>query len=123
MLFINKRMWMLAIPAALSCATVLKCSVWLLSLWVVAHFIIIGVVPTCKGRETVWMFTVVAFSSVPINIYILLLMNKLGVLFGSMPILGVLRCILYYAVLLSVEEIVMGVVTRLIWRKQYKVEL
>lgn len=35
----------------------------------------------------------------------------------------ILWSVLIYCLLLSIEEIVMGIVTRLIWRKQYKIVL
>lgn len=45
-------------------------------------------------------------------------MNEFGLLFGQVYILGVLKCVMYYAAMYSVEEIIMGVFTRIIWQKQ-----
>jgi len=120
---INKGVLTLAIPAVLSLITVLKHSVVLLVLLIISHFIIIKFVPVFKGKENVWMFVFVAISSIPINFYIMLLLNKWDLLFTSFFALGVLRCILYYLVLFSMEEIIMGITTRVIWRKQYKLDL
>lgn len=120
---INKGVLTLAIPAVLSLITVLKHSVVLLVLLIISHFIIIKFVPVFKGKENVWMFVFVAISSIPINFYIMLLLNEWDLLFTSFFALGVLRCILYYLVLFSMEEIIMGITTRVIWRKQYKLDL
>lgn len=120
---INKGVLTLAIPAVLSLITVLKHSVVLLVLLIISHFIIIKFVPLFKGKENVWMFVFVAISSIPINFYIMLLLNEWDLLFTSFFALGVLRCILYYLVLFSMEEIIMGITTRVIWRKQYKLDL
>ena len=120
---INKGVLTLAIPAVLSLITVLKHSVVLLVLMIISHFIIIKFVPVFKGKENVWMFVFVAISSIPINFYIMLLLNEWDLLFTSFFALGVLRCILYYLVLFSMEEIIMGITTRVIWRKQYKLDL
>ena len=123
MLRLSKGIWTLVIPAVLSTMAVLKRSMILLALLIVIHFVILKVVPSFKGRENVWMFIFVAVSSIPLNIYVLILVNKWGFLFGSMFILGILRSVLFYVMLLSFEEIVMGVVTRLIWKRQYKLVL
>lgn len=120
---INKGVLTLAIPAVLSLITVLKHSVVLLVLLIISHFIIIKFVPVFKEKENVWMFVFVAISSIPINFYIMLLLNEWDLLFTSFFALGVLRCILYYLVLFSMEEIIMGITTRVIWRKQYKLDL
>ena len=123
MLRLSKGIWTLVIPAVLSTMAVLKRSMILLALLIVIHFVILRVVPSFKGRENVWMFIFVAVSSIPLNIYVLILVNEWGFLFGSMFILGILRSVLFYVILLSLEEIVMGVVTRLIWKRQYKLVL
>jgi len=123
MFHLNKGIWTLGIPAVLSVMTVVKHSVILFALLVVIHFIILRIVPAFKGRENLWMFIFVAISSIPLNIYILTLVNEWELLFGTIFVLGILRCILYYAILFSVEEIIMGVITRLIWRRQYKLVL
>lgn len=123
MLRLSKGIWTLVIPAVLSTMAVFKRSMILLALLIVIHFVILRVVPSFKGRENVWMFIFVAVSSIPLNIYVLILVNEWGFLFGSMFILGILRSVLFYVMLLSLEEIIMGVVTRLIWKRQYKLVL
>jgi len=123
MLHLKKKMWLACIPIALSWVAVLGKSVLIFALFVLAHFIIMGIVPGFRKRENVWMFILVAVTSIPINIFILLQLNQIDMLFNSLFILGVLRCVLYYSVLFSIEEIIMGIITRLLWKKQYKINL
>ena len=112
---------MLSIPIALSLATVIGRSYLLFALLILVHFLVIKKIPAFKGRENVWTFIIVAMSYIPLNIYLLYLMHGWGLLFNSFLILGIFRCVLYYTILLSMEEVVMGVITRFLWRKQYKI--
>ena len=123
MLRINKAIFALASPAVLSAVAVLRSSAVVFGIMILAHFIIIGAVPAFRRRESIWMFIVVALSSVPLNVYILTLLNGLGFIFGISAFLGILRCILYYSILFSVEQLIMGVITRIIWKRQYKLTL
>ena len=67
------------------------------------------------------MFLLVALSTIPLNLYLL---AEYGYLVGASRHSGIisssLLSIIWYDVLLSVEEILMGIITRLIWKKQYK---
>ncbi len=124
MLFLRRGIWTLGIPAVLSLIAVMQRSIVLIAGAVVVPFLLLLLVPAFKGRESVWMFLFVGISSIPINAYILIFMNEQGYLFDdSFFILGIFRTILYGSVLFSMEEIVMGVITRLFWKKQYKLPL
>ena len=118
MLFVNKGVWTAGIPMVLALAFVLKHSVMLLLLFILAHFLLLKIVPAFRRYENVWMFVMVAFSSVPINICLLRMMAEWGVFYGNIFILNILRGSLYYLILLSLEEVVMGVLTRWIWKQQ-----
>ena len=67
------------------------------------------------------MFLLVALSTIPLNLHLL---AEYGYLVGISRNSGIialsLLSIIWYDVLLSVEEIIMGIITRLIWKKQYK---
>ena len=94
------------------------------ALWIVLfvlHFVLLKVLPWFKGRESLWMFIMVASASVPINAVILKAMNEMGPIFDSWVILGIMRAILYYTVVLSVEEVIMGVLARMIWKRQFRI--
>lgn len=120
---LNKGIGLITIPIALSWVAVFNRSIVLLFFFVLAHFVVMKVVKCFKGRESLWMFVLVAVTSVPINIYVLIQLHKLDMIFDSFFILGIFRCVLYYCILFSIEEIVMGVITRLLWKKQYKISL
>lgn len=120
---LNKVILAVGIPFVFSWIAVIKHSVFLFTLLFLAHFVLLKIIPGFRGRENLWMFIIVFVSSIPLNLYILRLMNEWELIFGSMLILGILRCILYYIVILSVEEVIMGIFTRLIWKKQYRIDL
>lgn len=123
MLCVRKGTWTMGIPGVLSVIAVMKPSVVLFAVLFIVHFALLRLVPAFKGRESVWMFLLVAISSIPINVCVLIFANEQNYLFDSIFLLGVLRIIIYYSVLFSLEEIAMGVITRLIWKKQYKLPL
>lgn len=117
---INKGMWTIGIPILLSSLTIIKHSVFIFILFILAHFIVLRITPAFRHRENIWMFVIVAFSSIPINLYLFGLLYEMELLFDSFFLLNIIRGILYYIVILSIEEIIMGTVTRLLWKKQYK---
>ena len=104
----------------MSWLTVFNRSIVLLFLFILAHFVVIKVISYLKRHENLWMFILVVITSIPINFYILLQLHKLNMIFNSFYVLGILRCVLYYCILFSVEEIIMGVLTRMIWEKCIK---
>ena len=120
MLHINKGVWMVGIPFVLSVVAVLKHSIAMFIIFILVHFIILKIIPAFKHCENIGMFVIVAFSSIPINVYIFKVLIDLELLFDSFLVVNILRGVLYYIVLLSIEEIIMGILTRWIWKKQYK---
>ena len=108
------------IPFLLSLAFSLIHSVCFLVMLVLSLFVIIGAVPIFKKRENMWMFLLVAFTSIPTNIYVIYLTLSLESFENYFSFMMVLWGILLYCILLSIEEIVFGLITRIIWRKQYK---
>lgn len=72
------------------------------------------------AMETGYLLLGFAVSFVPVNIYLLMLLNKWDFVSDTSWVLGGMQCILYYGIIFSVEQIAMGVITRTIWEKQYK---
>lgn len=112
-----------SLPAILSTAFLLNQSWLILLLCILSLFIIVGVVPLFRKRESLYMFILVAAAGLPINIRLScwLVSEELissGFLIGNI-LWGALLCCVFF----SVEEIVFGVVTRLIWKRQYKVKI
>jgi hypothetical protein len=118
---VKRRLWILIIPVILSWDAVRLHSLILMVLAVLAHFGALRLTPVCKRRESLWMFLLVALSTIPLNLHLLAEYGDLvGVSRNSGIIALSLLSIIWYDVLLSVEEIIMGIITRLIWKKQYK---
>lgn len=112
-----------SIPAILSTAFLINQSWLILLICVLSLFVIIGVVPLFRKRESLYMFILVAVAGLPINIRLSywLVSEELissGFLIGNI-LWGALLCCVFF----SVEEIVFGVVTRMIWKKQYKLKV
>ena len=117
---VTKGVFIAAMLLYVSLMTVVKQSVILLLIFIAAHFVILKITPAFKRCENLAMFVIVAFSSIPINIYLFQMLNyRLG-LFNSNFVVNFVRGSFYYLMLLSLEEIVMGIITRFLWRKQYK---
>ena len=75
----------------------------------------VTIMPVCRKRENLWMFFLVAVCSVPIN---LSLISRYVFIEGKL-----MRLILHpiaFFLFLCVEEVIMGYITRTIWKRQYK---
>jgi len=121
MLRVNKWIFFGLIPLFLSAVAAILHSTVLFVFCALSHFLVLRFVPGFKGRESMGMFLMVALSSFPINLSVLISLCRLGGLFlGSVFPLPILRCVLYYCVMFGVEEIIMGILARLIWRTQKK---
>ena len=80
---------------------------------------IVGGVSWCKEHENIWLFLLTAIGSVPINISLTRNIIVLGIFETGFPILGtVVTSIEIYLLLLGLEEIIIGVLGRMIWKKQ-----
>jgi len=117
---LNKGILMVGIPLLLSTMAIIKHSVTLFVLYILVHFLVLKIIPAFKYYENIGMFVIVAFSSIPINVYIFNMLVDMGIFFDSFFIINVLRGVLYYIILLSIEEVIMGILTRWVWKKQYK---
>lgn len=90
---------------------------------ILMHFLAMRMIPMFRHGENVWMFLLVACSFIPVNIYLLVLIlineyaHSVNISFFEI-LVSILDCILYYTVMFGVEQIVMGSITRLIWKKQ-----
>ena len=111
------------LPTALSVAFMAKQSVIFLLLCVLSLFVVVGAVPLFRKRESLFMFILVAIAGLPVNIglaYWLVFESFInsGFLLGDILWMAFLCCVLF-----SVEEIAFGVITRLIWKKQYRLKV
>lgn len=112
-----------SLPAILSTAFLINQSWLILLIGVLSLFVIIGVVPLFRKRESLYMFILVAVAGLPINIRLSYWLVSEELISSGFLIGNILWGALLYCVFFSVEEIVFGVVTRMIWKKQYKVKI
>ena len=78
-------------------------------------FICIGFCRYCRRHESIWLFILVGLSSIPVIIKVCLLVC--GYL-ATNVFLFLLLFLLTYAITLSLLEIIIGVIGRLIWKDQ-----
>ena len=112
-----------SLPAILSTAFLINRSWLILLICILSLFVIVGVVPLFRRRESLYMFLLVAVAGLPINIRLSywLVSNDFissGFLVGNILWAALLCCVFF-----SVEELAFGVVTRMIWKKQYKIKI
>ena len=111
------------IPLLFSVAFVFYQSVLLTVLMIISSFVIVGTVPIFKKTQNIWMFLIVSVTVIPVNSYMICAIFSLGSLEDYNLFNKILYGAMLYRVFFSVEEILFGVITRLIWRNQYKINL
>lgn len=87
---------------------------------VMSMFLIVGTVPLFKKRESLWIFLLVSIAGIPVNFMIAYFIVteeyfSVGFLIGN-----VFCVLLLSSILFSVEQIVFGIITRKIWKRQIK---
>ena len=86
---------------------------------IAAVLFIVGVVPWCRQHENMWLFVLTAIGSVPINITLTHYILDIGIFETDFPVLGVfITSLEIYLLLLGIEEIIIGVLGRMIWKRQ-----
>ena len=104
----------------LSWFVVRNMSGWNIVLFLLSHFLILLVTPLFLRSENLWMFCILSVTTLPINLR-LLAEAAWGIdFFDENPVLGVVRCLVFLGILFSAEQLVMGLLTRLIWQRQRK---
>lgn len=111
------------IPFALSFFVAARQSILLLSLCIISMFVIVGIVPLFKRRENLWMFLLVGITGIPINLWFAYQFMATGYFDDGFIASRIVLTLLLYFVLFSIEELALGILTRIIWPKQYKIAL
>lgn len=119
-MFHLKNLWqylMLAIPPALAVIAACKTSLVISALAIGIAYIDVVILPVSKNNECAYMFFLAAVTATPINIR--LIIHFLGDC-ESVPemLISVLVGLLAYFMLFSIEEIIMGIITRILFPKQ-----
>lgn len=92
---------------------------------VISLFLLVGLLPLCKKRENLWMFVFSTVSLLPVNIRVSISVSQWmeDELYMDSPFLKVIIILIAFHVLFCLEQIILGVITRFIWKRQYKVEV
>lgn len=119
----NRLSGLTVLPIVISIASAHYKMLWLIPVAVLSMFVLVGTLPFCRKRENLWMFVLTAFCSIPVNWFLLTNFEIWkNVLYsgGENRILTKIVIVEYMMVLTGVEEIILGLLTRMLWRKQYK---
>lgn len=109
------------LPISLSIVGAIRHSTILIVLMPIALLISVALTPWARKRENIWMFLLVAVSGVPVNIIVIRWLLGLSFFETHFFVLAFSRSVALYLMLLSMEELILGVVTRMIWKNQYKI--
>ena len=109
------------LPISLSIVGAIRHSTILIVLMPIALLISVALTPWARKRENIWMFLLVAVSGVPVNIIVIRWLLGLSFFETHFFVLAFFRSVALYLMLLSMEELILGVVTRMIWKNQYKI--
>lgn len=106
---------LIAVPIVLAIIAAIKASIILSILSILLTIIDVAVLPVCKNNENVWTFFMTVLTVTPINIKIIVHFIQ-----GNVNLfIGIVMGLLLYFIMLSIEEIIAGVIVRIIWPKQY----
>lgn len=109
------------LPISLSIVGAIRHSPILIVLVPIALLISVALTPWARKRENIWMFLFVAVSGVPVNIIVIRWLLGLSFFETHFFVLAFFRSVALYLMLLSMEELILGVVTRMVWKNQYKI--
>lgn len=90
---------------------------WNIIIGFLLTFMVIKSVEFVKNQECTWIFLVSAIVSIPVNIKLALIAVNLY-LIDSFILTKILFGVVIYLCILSAEEILLGVMTRIIWTRQ-----
>ncbi len=106
-----------------SCACIYIRMPLLCILTLVMMFVIVGFSPLCHMRETLWTFVLTVIITLPPNLYVSwFVANRAYVHYDYPTWAALFLALVIYSVLISIEEILCGTISRIIWRKQYRVK-
>lgn len=109
-----------AVPLTFSVLFVSFKSLHFIVLAVISLFAIIAVMPVFRRHESLWMFVLSAVIFLPENlmaVYYFILEDLYGVVLNE--IMGFVA----FCILFSAEQIILGVATRILWRRQCRLNL
>ncbi len=92
---------------------------------VVLLFLLVAFLPVCEKRENLWMFVFSSVSLLPANIRFSVLISQWAEeeLYWDSTFMQIIVLLITLHILFCMEQIILGFITRLLWRRQYKVEV
>lgn len=109
----------ITIPTALSAVAIHHASVVLLIITILGMFLMLKI-PVFKHRENLWMFVISTFATIPININLVRKASKSAIFDYNNITTSVFCGFVIYSILFAVEQIILGLTTRLFYGRQYK---
>lgn len=110
------------LPMLISILSAYYEALWLIPVVVILMFALVGTMPFCRKNENLWMFVLTGFCSIPVNWFLLTKFNVwMDYIYSDVGnIITIIVIIEHMIVLTGLEEIVLGLFTRIVWKKQYK---
>lgn len=98
---------------------------YILLISVITLFLLIAFLPICKKRENLWMFVFSSISLLPANIKFSVPISQWAEeeLYWDSAFMKIILFLIALHILFCMEQIILGFITRLLWRRQYKVEV
>ena len=87
------------------------------ALSIFAMFILLGL-PICRYRENLWIFFLTTITTIPINVFLIKII--IDFIYSDHLVLYITKGICIYLVVLSMEQLAFGIITRMLFRRQYK---
>lgn len=88
----------------------------------VTLYALLFLLPVCRHRESLWAFVISSVSGIPVNVRVCIMIFK-GFLASDSAAENIAYAALTFCAVYAVEQILLGVTVRLIWRKQYRLSL
>ncbi|MGN0533225.1 MAG: hypothetical protein ACI4IK_02595 [Eubacterium sp.] len=123
-MFHLKNLWqylMLAIPPALAVIAACKTSLVISALAIGIAYIDVVILPFCRNNECTYMFFLTAVTATPINISLIICYFENYSSYSSV-FMSVIFGALGYFVMLSAEEILLGIFIRLLFKSQNELD-
>lgn len=108
------------LPVALSTVATIHTNWCILIVAVCMMYCAVAFSGTIRKFENLYMFILVFLTSIPINIKAVIQILTLDLWIGELLFLNILRFFVLYSLLLTVEELMFGYITRRIWKNQRK---
>ena len=124
-----KRQWFqpafTVIPLIVSAIYYFTGKTYMLIISVISLFLLVAFLPVCEKRENLWMFVCSSVSLLPANIRFSVLISQWTEeeLYWDSAFMKIVLFLIALHILFCMEQIILGFITRLLWRRQYKVEV